>query len=374
MLEARAAVKTMKAYRSPSAGLTGLNMNMNENTAGCSPRVFRKLASLTADDISRYPHRDHDEEIVARFLGLTKEQVVLTNGVDEGIHLICEAYLREEDEAILVVPTFGMYAIYIHATGAKIVTVPMHADFSFPINEIIAAVTPRTRMIALANPNNPSGTAAAPSDLLRIAAAAPDAAVLIDEAYFEFYGESVLPYLSQYDNLFLARTFSKAYGLAGLRIGILAGSANQMEMVRRVSSPYNVNAAALAVLPMALSDQAYVADYLRQVFDGRLRLQSLFAELGVEFWPSHANFVLARIGPQYREFIDAMQRRGILVRDRNSDPGCAGCVRVTIGNTEQNERLLIAVREAVEELSSRHERAFCHPERSKGSAVRPKAE
>jgi len=350
MLEARDAVKTMKAYRSPSAGLTGLNMNMNENTAGCSPRVFRKLASLTADDISRYPHRDHDEEIVARFLGLSSEQVVLTNGVDEGIHLICEAYLREQDEAILVVPTFGMYAIYIQATGARIVTVPMRADFSFPIDEIIAAITARTRMIALANPNNPSGTAAAPSELLRIVEAAPNAAVLIDEAYFEFYGESVIGSVSRCDNLFVARTFSKAYGLAGLRIGVLAGSANQMGMVRRVSSPYNVNAAALAVLPVALSDQQYVADYLRQVFDGRLRLQSLFAELGLHYWPSLANFVLVRIGPQYRDFIEAMQRRGILVRDRNSDPGCEGCVRITLGNAEQNERLLSAVREVCTEL------------------------
>ena len=350
MLEARAAVKTMKAYRSPSAGLTGLNMNMNENTAGCSPRVFRKLSTLTAEEISRYPHRDRDEEIVARFLGVSKEQVVLTNGVDEGIHLICEAYLREEDEAILVVPTFGMYAIYIQATGAKIVTIPMHADFSFPIDEIIAAITPKTRMIALANPNNPSGTAAEPKELLRIVEAAPDAAVLIDEAYFEFYGESVLEYVSRYDNLFVARTFSKAYGLAGLRIGILVGSTNQMEMVRRVSSPYNVNAAALAVLPVALSDQQYVADYLRQIFDGRMRLQSLFSELGLHYWPSLANFVLVRIGPQYRELIESMQRRGILVRDRNNDPGCAGCVRITIGNAEQNERLFAAVREVCSEL------------------------
>jgi len=287
---------------------------------------------------------------VAHFLGLSNEQVVLTNGVDEGIHLLCEAYLREKDEAILVVPTFGMYAIYIQATGARIVTVPMRADFSFPIDEIIAAITARTRMIALANPNNPSGTAAAPSELLRIVEAAPNAAVLIDEAYFEFYGESVIGSVSRCDNLFVARTFSKAYGLAGLRIGVLAGSANQMGMVRRVSSPYNVNAAALAVLPVALSDQQYVADYLRQVFDGRLRLQSLFAELGLHYWPSLANFVLVRIGPQYRDFIEAMQRRGILVRDRNSDPGCEGCVRITLGNAEQNERLLSAVRQVCTEL------------------------
>jgi histidinol-phosphate aminotransferase len=350
MLEARHAVQTMKAYRSPSAGLTGLNMNMNENVAGCSPRIFRKLSSLTAFEVSRYPHREHCEELTAKFLGVAPDQVVLTNGVDEGIHLICEAYLREEDEAILVVPTFGMYAIYIHATGAHIRTIPMHDDFSFPIDEIIAAVTPRTRMIALANPNNPSGTVAEPAELLRIVEKAPNAAVLIDEAYFEFYGQSVLPALPRYDNLFIARTFSKAYGLAGLRLGVLVGSADQMEMVRRVSSPYNVNAASLAVLPTALSDQQYVADYLRQVFDGRLRLQSLFAELGLQYWPSHANFVLARIGPDYRRFIDGMQQRGILVRDRNSDPGCAGCVRITLGNTEQNEQMLTAVREVLKEL------------------------
>ncbi|HWR14076.1 MAG TPA: histidinol-phosphate transaminase [Terriglobales bacterium] len=352
MLEARKPVQTMKAYRSPSAGLTGLNMNMNENTAGCSPRVFRKLSSMTALEVSRYPHREHCEAITARFLGVSADQVVLTNGVDEGIHLICEAYLREEDEAILVVPTFGMYAIYIQATGAKIVTVTMRENFEFPIEEIIAAVTPKTRMIALANPNNPSGTAAEPNELLRIVESAPNAAVLIDEAYFEFYGQSVLGALPKYDNLFVARTFSKAYGLAGLRLGVLVGSSNQMEMVRRVSSPYNVNASALACLPVALSDQQYVADYLRQVFDGRLKLQALFGEMGFQYWPSHANFVLARIGPEYRKFIEAMQHRGILVRDRNSDPGCEGCVRITLGNSEQNEMMFKAVRESVAEIGA----------------------
>jgi histidinol-phosphate aminotransferase len=325
-------------------------MNMNENTGGCSPRVYRKLASLTALEVSRYPHREHCEEITARFLGVNADQVVLTNGVDEGIHLICETYLREEDEAILVVPTFGMYAIYIHATGAKTITIPMNLDFSFPIDEIIAAITPRTKMIALANPNNPSGTVASSSDLLRIVEHAPDAAVLIDEAYFEFYGESVLGAVEKYDNLFVARTFSKAYGLAGLRLGVLIGSSAQMEMVRRVSSPYNVNAAALACLPVALSDAQFVSDYLRQVFDGRLHLQMLCEEFGLQYWPSHANFVLLRIGEKYGHFIELMRERGILVRDRNSDPGCEGCVRITIGTAEQNKTLMETMRSVLIEL------------------------
>jgi histidinol-phosphate aminotransferase len=228
--------------------------------------------------------------------------------------------------------------------------VPMHQDFSFPIDEISARITPRTRMIALANPNNPSGTVAESHALLRLVESAPSAAVLIDEAYFEFYGQSVLPGLSKYDNLFIARTFSKAYGLAGLRVGVLIGSANQMEMVRRVSSPYNVNAAALAALPVALSDQEYVADYLRQIIEGRLRVQQFFAEARLQHWPSHANFVLVRIGPKYREFIQSLQQLGILVRDRNSDAGCAGCVRITIGTREQTDQLLTAMTSVLTEL------------------------
>jgi histidinol-phosphate aminotransferase len=176
-----------------------------------------------------------------------------------------------------------------------------------------------------------------------------------------FYGQSVLSGISRYDNLFIARTFSKAYGLAGLRVGALIGSAKQMEMVRRVSSPYNVNAAALAALPVALSDQDYVADYLRQVIEGRMRVQQFFAEAGLEHWPSHANFVLVRIGPKYRDFIQALQQRGILVRDRNSDAGCAGCVRITIGTREHTDVLLAAMTSVLCEVGVTRKREISVP-------------
>src|SRR5262249_1359963 len=174
--------------------------------------------------------------------------------------------------------------------------------------------------------------------------------VLIDEAYFHFHGETVLGEISRSPNLFVARTFSKAYGLAGLRIGILAGSAEQMRMVRKVSSPYNVNEVALLCLPEALADQDFIADYAAQIRQGRERLQQELSRLGIRFWQSHANFVLARIRDKRVEFVQAMHRRGILVRDRNSDPGCAGCVRITIGTKEQMDRLLGALHEALEEI------------------------
>jgi histidinol-phosphate aminotransferase len=259
-------------------------------------------------------------------------------------------YLSEGDEVVVTDPTFNMYSVDVTATGATLVSVQSAGDFSFPLDGVLKAVTPSTKMILIANPNNPTATVASRADLVRVIEAAPNAAVLVDEAYFEFYGETVLDMLPKYDNLFVARTFSKAYGLAGLRIGALVGNADQIGYIRRITPPFNVNTVALACLPAAISDQQFVANYLRDVFDGRSRLQSLCAELGVGFWPSCTNFVLVCIGPKSGKFVEAMQQQGINLRDRSRDPGCEGCVRITIGTAEQNAILLEAMRSVLTEL------------------------
>jgi histidinol-phosphate aminotransferase len=191
--------------------------------------------------------------------------------------------------------------------------------------------------------------------LLQVAQAAPQAAVLVDEAYFEFHGETILGDRERPANLFVARTFSKAYGLAGLRIGILAGDAAQMSMVRRMASPYNVNTVALSVLPEALRDQAYVEHYVSEVKRGRSLLQQELSALGLHYWPSHANFVLVRVGRAYAEFIQALRARGILVRDRNSDPGCEGCVRLTVGSLEHTRILIGDMRDVIAQLKAPRE-------------------
>jgi histidinol-phosphate aminotransferase len=188
--------------------------------------------------------------------------------------------------------------------------------------------------------------------LLRILRAAADAAVLVDEAYFDFYGDSLLAEVTAYPNLFVARTFSKAYGLAGLRIGVLVGSAAQMAMVRRVSSPYNVNAVALACLPNTLADEDYVRQYVAEVRQGRERLVQELRSLKLRFWPSQANFVLVMIGERHDAFVRSMRERGILVRDRSRDPGCDGCVRISVGSNAQTERLLVALREATRSIAA----------------------
>jgi histidinol-phosphate aminotransferase len=355
MLEARAAVKSLRAYRPPLAGRQGLRLDFNESTIGCSPRVLARLRSLDAETLARYPEREPVETDVADFLGLDAAQVLLTNGVDEAIHLLCSTYLESGDEAIIVVPTFAMYAIFAQAEGARLVQILAGETFAFPLEDLLSRISPRTRLIAVANPNNPTGAAVACEALLQVARAAPQAVVLVDEAYFEFHGKTILKHAAWPANLFVARTFSKAYGLAGLRIGILVGDAGQMAMVRRVASPYNVNAVALAALPEALRDQQYVEHYVAEVQQGRTVLERELSTLGLHYWPSRANFVLVRVGSARPEFIQALRTRGILVRDRHTDPGCEGCVRLTVGSEEHTRTLIGAVRDVVERLREQRE-------------------
>jgi histidinol-phosphate aminotransferase len=347
MLKPRESIAALEPYWSPIASRDGLSLDLNENLAGCSPRVLARLRTLGAADIARYPQREIGERLVANFLGVNPEAVLLTNGVDETLCLLFSTYLREGSELLFSDPTFVMYPILGQAFGARLVRVPAGEGFAFPAGEILSRISPRTHGIAIANPNNPTGTVAAPADLLRIVDAAPDAAVLIDEAYFEFYGETLIRELPRHPNLFIARTFSKAYGLAGLRLGALIGPPEQIGFIRRFCSPFNVNAVALACLEEALADQDFVREYVTEVKQGREGIAKLCEELGLEHWPSLANFVLVRAGKSVGAFVDAMQRRGIMIRDLPGSPGCEGCVRITVPASEQMNRMLEAMRVAV---------------------------
>ncbi len=358
MLKPRELIAGLSPYHSPIVSRAGLSLDLNESMAGCSPRVLARLRSLSAAELSMYPQREVGERLIANFLHIAPEQVLLTNGIDEALSLLFTSYLGAGDELLFADPTFVMYPMLGEALGAQVVRLQSGEDLALPVADLLARISPRTRVIAIANPNNPTGLAAPRSDLLRIAEAAPDAAVLIDEAYFEFCGETIgetivdktlIPDLALHPNLFVARTFSKAYGLAGLRLGVLTGAAEQIGYLRRLSLPFNVNAAALACLEAALADQAFVRDHVAQVKKGRERLAQLFNELGLRFWPSQTNFVLVRVGASAQTFVESMQRRSILVRDFSASAGCDGCVRITVGTAHQMDGVLPAIREAIAE-------------------------
>jgi histidinol-phosphate aminotransferase len=346
----RKAVLEMPEYHPPLAGREALRLDFNENTLAPSPKVIERLKQITAEGLTKYPEREPVERIVAEHFGLQAAQVLLTNGVDEAIHLMCCAFLEEGDEALIAPPTFFMYDVNICMMTRGLVKVQADETMEFPFERFLAAITEKTKLIIVASPNNPTGTPVSQEHLLAIAKAAPQAVLMVDEAYYHFHGESVMQDLANVPNLIVARTFSKAYGLANLRVGMMVGSAELLRYLRKVSSPYNVNGVALDCLSVAIADEAYLAWYVEQVRVGRERMMAGLTELGVPYFPSEANFVLMKIGPQHKELVVAMRKHGVLLRDRSTDPGCEGYVRITIGVEGHVTRGLEALRVSLDEI------------------------
>jgi histidinol-phosphate aminotransferase len=263
------------------------------------------------------------------------EWILLTNGLDEGILMATVGHIARarvhDAETIVPLPAFDPYPNATAAVGASAVRIPPEPDYVFQTEAVLRAITPRTRMIFLNTPNNPTGQLIAVADLRRIAEAAPRAIVLIDEAYIEFGGTTFLPELSRYPNVLTGRTFSKAYGLAGMRVGVLIGQPPSLDPVRTVTLPFNINAVAMAATLAALEDREFLPHYAAQVAESRQRLYAACRRLGLEHWESAANFVMMRVGDNVGEVVDALARRGVHVRDRSKDPATPGCIRVTAG-------------------------------------------
>jgi histidinol-phosphate aminotransferase len=341
----------MTEYDKPPELYDGLRLHQNENTAGCSPRVLAALARLRPDQIGFYPPYAQAVEACARHLGVEPARIALTNGLDEGIMATAIVYLRssgaEAPEAIVPQPAFEIFEFNASVVGGRTVKVPPRPDFTFALDDVLAAMTPNTRVVFLTNPNNPTG-ASMPMDAIKtIARRVPAGAVVfVDEAYADFAGRTFVPELPGFPNVIVGRTFAKAYGLAGLRLGALIGSPASLDPVRRAIGVYSVSIAAVVAVQAALEDRAFVEDYLRQVHESRALMYAACDRLGLRYWKSDANFVLIRIGDRADELVTAAAARAVYFRDRSGEPGCAGCIRITTGIVEHTRRG-IAVLESV---------------------------
>ena len=325
----------------------GLRLHLNENTGGCSPRVLDAIRSLRSTDISTYPSYTKLVLACARHFDVDPEWVLLTNGLDEGILMAAVGHIARarihDAETIVPLPAFDPYPNSTAAVGATAVRVRPGADFAFPTRGVLAAITPRTRMIFLNTPNNPTGQLIPIEDLKTIAGAAPDAVVLVDEAYIEFGGTSFLPELARHPNVLVGRTFSKAYGLAGMRVGVLIGQPKALDPVRAVTLPFNINAVAMVATLAALEDREFLPRYAAQVAESRRRLYAACDRLGLKYWPSAANYVLVQVGDAVPLVVEALATRMIHVRDRSKDPLTPGCIRITAGVLEHTDAAIEAL-------------------------------
>ncbi len=340
-LKPRQAVLRMAPYSPPTGGRAGrLRLDFNENTVGCSPEVIRFLGEhLSEDALAVYPEYTDARSELAAFFGVPAGQLLLTNGTDEAIQVIVNTYVDDGDEVVLLRPSYAMYRFYAELAGASIREIDYRAgDLAFPLEELLAAIRPDTRAVLIANPNNPTGTATDVASLRRILEKAPAAAVLADEAYFEFCGITALGLLAEFPNLFVSRTFSKVYGMAAMRLGCVFSGAANIAHLHKAQSPYSVNALAALAARGAVRDTAYVRRYVEEVLAARELLYDGFRRLGVAYVPSQANFVLFRAGARAIEIRDRLREAGVLVRDRSYE--LPGSVRVTVGTRQQVERFL----------------------------------
>ena len=334
----RPCVMPLQPYNPGKVPETRVRIMANENNLGVSDSALRAMtrAILSAN---RYPDITCAElrEKIAEKNGLKPEQIICGNGLDGVFTMIGRAFLNPGDEVICGDFTFSAYKSIADIMDAKAVEVPVTEEFALDIDGFIAAVTPKTKLICLCNPNNPTGSFAASSEVRRLIEAAPqDVLVIADEAYMEFTPDtdSVLPMLAEYPNLMVCRTFSKLYGLAGLRVGWAAADPDIIAQLYKVREPYCLSAVAQAAALSVLDDDEYAADTKTLVAAERVRFADFFDAHGIKYYPTAANFCLVSFGNRTEGIFDKLFADGILTR-LMSYKG-EKYIRFSIGEMEEN--------------------------------------
>jgi histidinol-phosphate aminotransferase len=343
-LPVRPAILKRKTYEAPAEGRAGtIRLDFNENTAGCGPAVLRALAKLAPQHLAMYPEYQKPTERIARHLRVRPEELLLTNGGDDALRVFFDTFVEARSHILICEPTFPMYRYYAEIAGARIEACHYDAQQHFPLKEILSALRKKPRVFFLANPNNPTGTLVPPAALRKILNAARNTVVVFDEAYAEFSGFSTISWIRRYPNLFIARTFSKAAGLAALRLGAVIAAKDSLAYVRRAMPPFPVNIAALVSAEAALRERKTIRDYVSEVQRTRKSFAAALQKLGVLTFPSAGNFLLANFGPNGPTLFAKLKRKGILLRNRSSDMG-PGFVRITIGTPFEMKTLLREIR------------------------------
>jgi histidinol-phosphate aminotransferase len=338
-LPVRKAILERRTYEPPGEGRADkIRLDFNENTAGCSPAVIRALANLSPKQLAMYPEYELGTRRLARHFGVRPSGLLLTNGGDDALRVFFDAFVDAGTEVLICEPTFPMYRYYGEIAGAKIQALRYGPEMDFPLTDVLAALHSAPRVLFVANPNNPTGTLLKRAAIESMLKAAPRTAVVIDEAYAEFSGVSVVSWINKYAQLFVTRTFSKTAGLAGLRLGAVMACADSVAMLRRAMPPFPVNIAALRAAQAAVGDRQTMRRYVRDIVRMRSWLAKELGNMGVRVFPSAGNFLLANFGSAGPALFKKLEREGILLRERSKDMG-AGFVRITIGTQEEMEIL-----------------------------------
>ncbi|MBI4323262.1 MAG: histidinol-phosphate transaminase [Candidatus Omnitrophica bacterium] len=327
-----------------------IKLASNENALGPSPKAVAALRKTTGQ-LHRYPDAACAElkAKLAKRLKVNASQIAVGNGSDELLVLALRAFVEPGDEVVVAEPTFLIYALQARASGAKVMRVPLN-NLRYDLPLMRAVVSKHTKLVFIANPDNPTGSYVTKRELEEFLRGLPEqVVVVVDEAYYEFVDAKDYPQTVSYVNrapVIVTRSFSKAYGLAGLRIGYCIARPSLIAALEAVREPFNVNRLAQDAAVAALDDRAFLERTRRMIRQGRAYLGLELAQLGLRVVPSVANFLLVELGPKASQAAQALLRRGVIVREMSAWK-LDGFVRVTIGTMPENRRFIQALKEVV---------------------------
>ena len=315
-----------------------LRLDLNENPGGL-PEEFIKsvLDTVTPQFVAQYPETKEFTQKLGNRIGAKLEEICLVNGSAEGIRHIIEAYSRPGGTILSVAPSYAMYEVYSKMYGRKHVGVPYEDDLSFDVDKFVDAITPETDIVVVLNPNNPMGDVYSYEDMDKIVAAAKEneATVLIDEAYFYFYPNSFVKYALENDHVFLTRTFSKLFSLAGCRLGYVVGQAEGIAMIQKLCTPHNVNAFAMKFAQSIMETDGMIESLIKKQLDGKEHLVSELRKHGYEVNAKEGNFVFIRPKTDADTLVKKMKaEKMILIKSYHGIGDLDDCLRVTTGEAE----------------------------------------
>jgi histidinol-phosphate aminotransferase len=332
-----------------------VKMDLNENFAMPTETIQELLLDACRSiDVRAYPppRGSLAAKAISSFLGFSESEVSVANGADEIMDLLMKVFVRKGSKVVVVEPSFPMYTFFAQLYGGSTVPVLLRPDFSLDVDAIFNRADKDTRLLFVCSPNNPTGNQFREADIKRLLQEFRGV-VVVDEAYVDFAQGSVINWVKEYDNLAVLRSFSKAFGLAGLRLGYLVSNASIVEYVQRVVGPFNVNSVTQQAVALALERWSYFERQIKLVVNEREWLMKKLRQIdGVKPYPSDANFILFKVakdGLTSATVVERMENRNVLVKDRGHLPLLENCIRVTVGTRNMNQAFLSALKDSLEE-------------------------
>lgn len=341
----RSTVRDLELYYNPK--IKAIRMDTSVNVVGPNPAVKNVLESCMNMEVNQYPspYSDNLRRALAEKYNLEEDNFVVGNGSDELLDVSFKSFLESGDTVVAPHPSYVLHSFFVKINGGKFETVDLLPGFQLDVDGMLEK---KSKMIILCTPNNPTSNCFKKEDVKRLIEEY-EGPIIVDEAYAEYSSEGFIPYINEFDNLIVTRTFSKAYGLAGMRVGYLAANKKLATMMQKVKIPYSLNKISEAVAVAALQNTEYLKTGQRIVNEQREKLSKGLSELGFEVFPSEGNFIMFRVNVPSDEFVSRLAAKGILIRDFGKRRMLENCVRTTIGTEELNKLLLDKIKEVNEE-------------------------